>query len=381
MTEEDGRNSVLVAMSGGVDSSVAAALLCESGFRVVGATCKLFGNDDVLPEGTQSTCCSLDDVEDARQACRRLGVPHYTLNFANIFKHQVIDRFCESYLTGNTPNPCIDCNRYVKFAALQQRRRELGLAYIATGHYARRVYDERLGRYLLLRGADLRKDQSYVLFHLSQDTLAHMLFPLGDLRKPEVRDLARKHGFASAEKAESQDICFVPDGDYASFIARYCSHADKASAGKHGKEGPAALKPGPIEDMSGRVIGTHQGIARYTIGQRKGLGVAAREPLYVCAKNAATNTLVVGTAHDALVRHVVARDINLIAAERLDGSLRVTAKTHYRQTAQPAIARQTAADTLEVEFLSPQAACAPGQALVLYDGDVVIGGGTIQSFA
>lgn len=371
--------SALVAMSGGVDSSVAALLLHESGFRVIGITCKLFGNDDILLEGAQSTCCSLDDVEDARQACRRLGVPHYTFNLASAFKHQVIDRFCESYLAGATPNPCIDCNRYIKFQALQQRRRELGFDYVATGHYARRVYDESSGRYLLLRGADPAKDQSYVLFHLSQDTLANMLFPLGDLRKHEVRNLAREHGFASAEKAESQDICFVPADDYAHFIERYRSRSGKDGAGESDRGGLRTLEPGPIKDMSGHVIGMHQGIARYTIGQRKGLGIAAREPLYVCEKDAATNTLVVGTARDTLIRRVVARDINLIAVERLNGSLRVTAKTHYRQTAQPAIVRQSAEDILEVEFLSPQAPCAPGQALVLYDGDIVIGGGTICS--
>lgn len=441
--------SALVAMSGGVDSSVAAALLHEGGYRVVGATCKLFGNDDVLPEGVESTCCSLDDVEDARQACRRLGAPHYTLNFTDSFKSQVIDRFCTSYLCGQTPNPCIDCNRYLKFEALQRRRRELGLDYVATGHYARRTFDEKTGRYLLLRGVDAAKDQSYVLFHVTQDTLAHLLLPLGELRKPEVREIARAHGFASADKDESQDICFVPDKDYASFIARYLQRDENSAriaaladeeareyAGISGsltvsedtaarrdtaarddeltrgnapasrnavaaadedaselsaeggrasrdacssKASFAALEPGPIVDLSGHVIGMHQGIARYTVGQRKGIGIAAREPLYVCRKDADSNTLVVGTASDARICRVVAHDVNLISVDALKKDWRVTAKTHYRQAAQPALARQLGDSAIEVVFETPQPPCAPGQALVLYDGDVVIGGGTITS--
>ena len=358
--------SVMMAMSGGVDSSVAASLLVEAGFGVTGATMKLFGNDVLSPD-CPSSCCSLDDVEDARAVCRRLGVPHYTFNFGELFGEAVIGRFCDAYLGGTTPNPCIDCNRFLKFEALQRRRRELGLSYVATGHYARRAFDEATGRWQLLRARDGAKDQSYVLCHLTQDSLAHMRFPLGDLTKPEVRALARERGFVTAEKPESQDICFVPDGDYAGFIARRC-----------GGEG-GAFQPGEIVNREGRVLGEHRGLVHYTVGQRKGIGVAASEPLYVFAKDATANRLVVGTAAEVQVRGVVARDVNLIAVERLEGPRTVTVKTHYRQHPVAAVAEQTGADELTITFAEPQRACAPGQAAVLYDGDIVVGGGTIAT--
>ena len=366
---------VLVAMSGGVDSSVAALLLCRQGYEAVGTTCKLFGNDDI--EGSacgvggedpssgivgESTCCSSRDIEDARQVAFGLGMDYFVFNYQGLFGHEVIDRFCDEYLHGRTPNPCIDCNRYVKFDALQKRRRQLEFDYVATGHYARRAFDEETGRYLLKRGLDPKKDQSYVLFHLTQDTLAHMLFPLGELTKPEVRELAREAGFGNAEKSESQDICFVPDGDYAGFIERRCGRA---------------FGPGPIVDMQGKEIGQHLGIDRYTIGQRKGLGVAAGEPLFVFRKDAATNTLVVGTDAETRETTVRARDVNLISVPSITEPVRVSAKTHYRMKAQPGWARMTDDGTLEMTFDSPQRAAAPGQALVLYDGDVVVGGGTI----
>lgn len=363
---------VMMAMSGGVDSSVAALLLCEEGFAVTGATMKLFSNADVACDA-ESTCCSLDDVEDAKAVCRRLGVPHYTFNFGDLFGEQVIDRFCGAYLAGTTPNPCIDCNRYLKFEALQRRRRELDLDYVATGHYARRRFDEATGRWQLLRGLDASKDQSYVLYHLTQDSLAHMLFPLGSLQKAEVRALAREHGFVNADKAESQDICFVPDGDYVGFIQHRLELPSDGDAAKV----PPAFRPGPIVDRAGRVLGTHRGLIHYTVGQRKGIGVAAPAPLYVFAKNAEANTLVVGAADEVQVYTVTARDINLIAVERLEGPCSVQVKTHYRQRPVAAVAEQTGDDKLTVTFAEPQRAAAPGQSLVLYDGDVVVGGGTI----
>lgn len=373
--------SVMMAMSGGVDSSVAALLLCQEGLSVTGATMKLFGNADLACDG-ESACCSLDDVEDAKAVCRRLGIPHYTFNFGDLFGQQVIDRFCATYLEGATPNPCIDCNRYLKFDALQRRRRELGLDYVATGHYARRRFDDATGRWQLLRARDEGKDQSYVLYHLTQDALSHMLFPLGDLTKSEVRDVARTHGFVNAEKAESQDICFVPDGDHVGFIA----HRLRSMIGSGGIDAkgsgeaeslPAAFLPGPIVDRSGKVLGTHRGLIHYTVGQRKGIGVAAPAPLYVFAKDAATNALIVGMADEVLVKGVVARDLNLIAVERIEEPCVAQVKTHYRQRAVEAVVRQTGDDELTVTFAQPQRAAAPGQALVLYDGDVVIGGGTI----
>ena len=288
---------------------------------------------------------------------------YFVFNYQGLFGREVIDRFCEEYLCGRTPNPCIDCNRYVKFDALQKRRRQLDFDYVATGHYARRTYDEKTGRYLLKCGLDPKKDQSYVLFHLTQDTLAHMLFPLGELTKPEVRELAREAGFDNAGKSESQDICFVPDGDYADFIERRCGHT---------------FGPGPIVDMHGKVLGEHRGIDRYTIGQRKGIGVAAGEPLFVFCKDAETNTLVVGTDSETRAATVRANDVNLISVASIDEPLRVTAKTHYRMKAQPGWAR-IEDHMLVMEFDEPQRAAAPGQALVLYDGDTVVGGGTIVS--
>ena len=353
---------VLVAMSGGVDSSVAALVLTGAGWDVQGVTLKLFSDDDAFIEG-ESACCSLDDAEDARQVCLELGIPHIMYNFSRTFGADVIDRFCDGYLCGATPNPCIDCNRYVKFAALQERRRQLGFDYVATGHYARRAFNEETGRFELLRGRDAAKDQSYVLFHLDQDTLAHMLFPLGELTKPEVRELAVRHGFANAGKAESQDICFVPDGDYARFIER--------------RRG-VRFDPGDIVNRDGKVLGRHAGLPRYTVGQRKGIGVAYAEPLYVFAKDMARNELVVDTAARAVCSGVEVADVNFIARSSLPAPGRFAVKTHYRQVARPAVVEQTGDASIRITFDEPQRACAPGQAAVVYDGDAVVCGGTIE---
>ena len=358
--------SVMAAMSGGVDSSVCALLLQEAGFDVRGATMVLRGGEVLggAGEGEGSTCGSARDVEDARAVCRRLDIPHDAFDLRDRFDAAVVRPFCDAYLEGRTPNPCIACNRFLKFEALQKRRREMGLDYVATGHYARRRWDEATGRWQLLRASDPAKDQSYVLYHLTQDTLAHMLFPLGELTKDEVRELARAHGFVTAEKPESQDICFVPDGDYAGFIEGHCG------AG-------AAFEPGEIVNRGGRVLGEHVGLIRYTIGQRKGIGVAAREPLYVLGKDASANRLIVGFKDELLSRGVVARDMNLISGDALEGPRKVQVKTHYRQRPVPAVAEQTGPDELTVTFEEPQRAAAPGQAAVLYEGDVVLGGGTI----
>lgn len=353
---------VLSAMSGGVDSSVATLALAEAGFDVQGVTLKLFENEDACLAESK-TCCSLKDAEDARQVCLEIGVPHYVFNFTKTFNREVIDRFCDGYLGGLTPNPCVDCNRYVKFEALQARRRELGFDYVATGHYARRGYNERTGRYELRCGVDGNKDQSYVLFHLDQDTLEHMLFPLGELTKPQVRAMAAEHGFINADKRESQDICFVPDGDYARFIELRTG---------------SRFEAGEIVDRSGTVLGTHDGLARYTVGQRKGIGVAAPEALYVYAKDVEGNRLIVDFDRNTLCTRILVRDANFIARARLEEPAALRVKAHYRQAARPATVEQVDETNLVVTFAEPQRACAPGQFAVAYDGDTVVCGGTIE---
>jgi tRNA-specific 2-thiouridylase len=351
----------LIAMSGGVDSSVAALLSLQSGTTCVGVTLKLFENDDV-GESREKSCCSLSDAEDARRVAYTVGIPHYVFDFSEEFRRTVIDRFAREYLEGRTPNPCIDCNRFIKFKRLTRRAADMGFDFVVTGHYARIVQASGGGRRLLLRAADASKDQSYVLYAMTQEQLAHTRFPLGDLRKREVREIAAENAFVNARKRDSQDICFVPSGKYADFIERYT-----------GRPYP----PGDFTDGNGTVLGRHRGHIRYTVGQRKGLGLALPAPLYVREKRAAGNIVVLSPREDLYSRVIEARNINLIAAERLDRPLRVAAKLRYTHEACAATVWQTDEDALRVEFDEPQRAAASGQALVLYDGDVVIGGGTI----
>ena len=348
-------------MSGGVDSSVAAYLMQRAGYDCLGATMRLYDSQDQA--GSTRTCCTLEDAEDARSVAHRLGIPYYVFNFTGDFQQQVMDRFVRAYETGATPNPCIDCNRYLKFDRLFRRALELGCDCLATGHYARLELDRAAGRWLLKKALDPDRDQSYVLYAMTQDQLTRTRFPLGELTKPQVRELARAQGFLNAKKPDSQDICFVPDGDYPAFIRRYT-----------GRDYP----PGDFVDLRGRTLGRHRGIIHYTVGQRRGLGIAAEHPLYVQAIYPETNTVTLTENEGLYTRRLLARDLNWIAVPGLDREVRCRAKIRYRQPEQPATAVQLDETTLEVRFDTPQRAVTRGQAVVLYQGDVVLGGGTIQ---
>lgn len=352
---------VLIGMSGGVDSSVAALLMKEAGFSCIGATMRLFQNETVGLEDTK-TCCSLDDVEDARSVARRLGIPHYVFNFKDAFESCVISKFVSCYEQGATPNPCIDCNRHLKFGTLLQRAQELGCAYVVSGHYARVEQDPETGRFLLKKAADRTKDQTYFLYCLNQEQLAHIRFPLGELNKTEVRAIAEAHGFLNARKRDSQDICFVPDGDYAAFLERYT-----------GKQYPA----GNYLDLNGNAVGKHCGAVRYTIGQRKGLGLAMGAPVYVCAKDMTANTVTVGPNEALFSKALRANDWFWFPFPELYEPMAVTAKIRHSQYEQEAIVYPEDNGFAKVVFSSPQRAVSPGQAVVLYQGDTVIGGGTI----
>ncbi|MDR0514383.1 MAG: tRNA 2-thiouridine(34) synthase MnmA [Coriobacteriaceae bacterium] len=423
-----GKKKALIAMSGGVDSSVAAYLMSQEGYACVGAMMKLLGekaegragsggfgeqaldgadspsahnaaspsapnaaNPSALgaanpnapgaanpnapkaaspsaPGAANSNareskaCCTLDDAEDARAVAHRLGMPFYVFNMSDLFDREVIGRFVEAYQTGRTPNPCIACNRFMKFGHLIRKADQIGQEYLATGHYVRTEYDKGSGRHLLLKGVDETKDQSYVLYALTQQQLGRAVFPLGGLRKAHVREIAQELGFVNAKKRESQDICFVADGDYAGFLKSYTGCEERC---------------GQFVDAAGVVLGQHQGILHYTIGQRKGLGLAGPAPHYVCDIIPETDTVVVGEERDLYTDTLVAHDINLIPFERLDAPLRVCAKTRYKQKEQPATLVQLDEDTIQVVFDEPQRAIAKGQAVVAYLGEMVIGGGTI----
>ncbi len=351
----------VIAMSGGVDSSVAALLVRRAGYEAMGVTLRLYENEDA-GISREKTCCSLDDVNDAREVCARLQIPFYVFNFQESFHREVMDRFAGAYERGETPNPCIDCNRYIKFEKLMSRAKEIGWDYVATGHYARVSYNGETSRWLLKKGLDASKDQSYVLYSLTQEQLSRLLLPLGELTKEQVRELAEENGFGNAKKRDSQDICFVPDGDYAAFLTRY--------TGK-------SFAPGSFVGTEGQVYGEHKGIVHYTIGQRKGLGLSFPQPMYVCKIDLAANEVVLGE-HDRLFStELVAEDINLISRAGIPEPMRVKAKVRYRQPEQPATVVQTGGDQLKVIFDQPQRAITKGQAVVLYDGDIVVGGGKI----
>lgn len=352
------KKRVVVAMSGGVDSSVAAALLKDEGYDVIGITMQIWPKS----KRKDTSCCSLQAIEDARRVANRLGIPHYVVNLRKIFHEKVIDNFIQEYKKGKTPNPCIRCNKFVKFDALLHKTRELDADFISTGHYAMVEYDKKIKMWLLKRGVDVTKDQSYVLYPLLQGQLKHILLPLGNFTKSEVREIARKKGLLVADKKDSQEICFVPNDDYHRFLKTQID---------------TYIKPGLILDIQEKVIGEHKGLAFYTIGQRRGLGISAGRPLYVVDIDTKNNTIIVGPDEILYKDELIVEKVNFISIKKLSKSIRANVKIRYKHEASPAVIFSLGNRKVKVKFAHPQRAITPGQSAVFYDGDVVIGGGII----
>jgi len=363
------KKKVVVGMSGGVDSSMAAALLKEQGYEVIGITLQTMpsgGPDDV------GGCCSLTAIDDARRVANQLDIPHYVLNFRTIFQEKVIDYFTNSYLKGETPNPCTMCNRLVRWGEFLRKARSLGADYLATGHYAKVFFDPQRGRYLMSRPVDTWKDQTYMLYNLTQDQLKHTLFPLADYKKEQIREMAEERGLIRvSRKPDSQEICFIPDDDYVSFIR---------------ERSPEKIKPGNFVDQEGNILGRHQGIINYTVGQRKGLGVTFGKPMFVIGFNVARNEVILGEDREVFASSLLATDLNWIAIPELTGPLEVEAKIRYKAPLAPAKIIPlpdsegipgAIGSVVKVEFYNPQRAITPGQAVVFYQGDLVVGGGKI----
>lgn len=355
------REKALIAMSGGVDSSVAAYLMKKAGYDVVGATMIL--HDEVPVEDVlEDRKCSSSDVDDAKAVADRLDIPFYVFDFTKEFKEEVIDRFVKAYEEGRTPNPCVDCNKYIKFQKFFEKGIDMEQDVIVTGHYAR-IEIGNDGKYRLKKGLDTGKDQSYVLYSMTQEELAHTRFPLGELTKEEVRVIAEKLNFVNADKKESQDICFVSDGDYVDFIEEYT-----------GKK----YMPGEFMDREGNVLGTHRGMIGYTIGQRKGLGLALKQPMYVVEKDMANNRVILGYNSDLMTTEFEAGDCNWISGVAPSGAIKAWARTRYNQKEAPATVEVIGKSRIRVVFDTPQRAITKGQSVVLYDGDFVLGGGIID---
>ncbi|HZQ20615.1 MAG TPA: tRNA 2-thiouridine(34) synthase MnmA [Terriglobales bacterium] len=365
--------TIAVAMSGGVDSSTVAAMLRTEGYNVVGLTMQLWNQrrlagHEGMPESVQGRCCSLDDVYDARRVAETIGIPYYVVNHEDRFERDVVRPFVEEYLSGRTPIPCSLCNNHLKFDQLLTVAKQIGADAVATGHYARVEFDHAINRWLLKRPTDRSKDQTYFLFGLTQEQLSRTLFPLGGMTKPEVRELARKHGLALAEKPDSQEICFVPGGDYKKFLDAYLAE----------QGGSLPDTAGELVTTDGRVIGEHSGIHNFTVGQRKGLGVAAGTPLYVLQIKGDARQVVVGEQDNLYSQTLLAKRANLISVEDLRQPMHVSVKIRHRHEPAAATIEKTGANEILVTFDEPQRAITPGQAAVFYSGDVVVGGGWIS---
>ena len=354
------KKKVVVGMSGGVDSSVAAYPLKEQGYDVIGITLRMSPDDDETIEN-EGGCCSLSAVEDARRVCDRIGIPFYVLNFKDIFKEKVIDYFIDEYMVGKTPNPCIACNKHIKFDALLRKARGIGAEYVATGHYAKIVEED--GRYLLIKSDDDKKDQTYALYNFTQDQLEHTLMPCGEYTKDKIREIAKEIGLAVHNKKDSEEICFIPDNNHGRFIL-------EAKPGK--------IKPGNFVDKEGNVLGKHKGIVYYTIGQRKGLGLSLGRPVFVTDIRPKTNEVVIGPEEDIFKTDLLAKDVNFIPFDNLQSELKVTAKVRYSARPAEAVLYPEKNGKVRVSFKDKQRAITKGQSVVFYDGNIVVGGGVIE---